>query len=192
MEKLYKRLSLALTTNKSIDNNEVELYEYAIKIVFRGIINVIAVIAIGLIFNMIKECLCFYSAFFVLRKFTGGFHAKNYANCLTCSMLIVMFSLFAIKCFELNDHKILFMCVVIFSAIIVCFLAPIENENKKLLRKEKKVYKYISVFLSVIFVLLCSVTIHKVSFIAYSMGIGLLLDNLLLILLRVANKFKCS
>ena len=85
MDMFYKKLSLYLSENQNISKDDEELYEYAAKVIIHGIINFVITILIGIFFGMLKECVCFFITFFVLRKFTGGIHAKKYINCLSSS-----------------------------------------------------------------------------------------------------------
>lgn len=185
MDKLYKRLSLALVKTKSIDSKEAELYEYAIKIVIQDIINTIVIISVGLILGMIKECLCMYGTFFILRKFTGGFHAKSYAICLISSTLIITASLFIIKYLEQNSYQILFLCLTVFFTILIWIFAPAENANKILSDKEKKVFKIISIVLSIVLLLIIVLLWSFNNVVLYSVGFGLIIVGSLLLMSKV-------
>lgn len=75
MDMFYKKLSLYLSKNQNISKDDEELYEYAAKVVTHGIINIFITILIGIFFGMLKECICLFITFFILRKYTGGLHA---------------------------------------------------------------------------------------------------------------------
>ena len=181
MDVLYKRLSSFLIKNENISKDDRELYEYALKILIQGIVNIVITIFIGFLFNMIKECFCFFITFFILRKFTGGLHAKKYVNCLLSSLVIMLFSLFCIKYLEQNNKQILFIIVVITSIIFICFFSPLDNQNKKLSINEKKTFKYFTILFSTVFLIIVLVLIMKKSFLAYSFGMGIIIVSILLI-----------
>lgn len=182
MDRYYKKLSMFLVNNKNIDSDDAELYEYATKVLFQGIINTIVTIAIGLILGMLKECLCFIVAFMILRKFTGGLHAKKYIYCLISSIILMILSLLIIKYLEKNSYYMLFLSVLIVSTVLIWIFAPIDNKRKMLSIKEKKIYKYFSVILSLIFLLIVLIFMYKNFIIAYSIGMGVIITSLLLIL----------
>ena len=180
MDKYYKKLSVFLINNENIRQEDAEVYEYAIKIFSQSIINTIVTIAIGLIFGMLKECMCFITVFMVLRKFTGGLHAKKYSNCLLGSIFLIIVSMFMIKTLLKNNLFIAFIFCNIISVLIICCLAPIENENKTLCNKEKNIYKLISIFISNLSLLLGLLLLKKCPIVAYSIGVGIITVALLL------------
>lgn len=189
MDRYYKKLSMFLINNKYIDSNDAELYEYATKVLFQSIINTVVTIAIGLIFGMLKECLCFIAVFMILRKFTGGLHAKKYINCLLGSIFLIIISLVIIKFLGKYNFQIEFLYLVGISIMVICVLAPMEHYNKTLKSKEKKVYKCISVILSLCFYVICLLLINNNFVIAYSFGTALMNLAILLIISYLKSCF---
>ncbi len=175
MNNFYKRFSLYLQKNKMISKNEQESYEYACKVFIHGIINIILTIIIGLIFGMIKETLCFLISFFLLRKFTGGLHAKNYHTCLIYSTILLILSLLTIRLL-IRTHTDLFFVLLILSEVSIWLFSPIVNENKVLSLKEKKIFQIISIGLSLVVLLFIIIVINKEPVVAYSIGTGLIAD----------------
>jgi len=189
MDKYYKKLSSFLIQNHNIDKGDRELYEYAVKIIVHGIINIVITILIGLLFGMIKECLCFYITFFILRKFTGGFHAKTYAACLFSSVIIIVMTLFAIKYLEQQHYQVLFIIVVVISTIIIVALAPVENKNKKLSKRERRIYKFVSVGISLTLMFVVILLLDCSPVTVLPIGMGLILTGILLAL-AVFTKYE--
>ena len=68
MNMIYKKLSLYLSKNQNISKDDEELYEYATKIVVHGIINIVVSILIGMSVGLLKECICLFITFFILRN----------------------------------------------------------------------------------------------------------------------------
>lgn len=182
MDKYYKKLSSFLIRNHDIDEDDEELYEYAAKVAFQGVTNIVITILIGIVFGMLPECLCFISVFFVLRKFTGGLHAEKYLHCLISSMVIIVVTLLAIRILERDSFQIIFFCLTVISVILIFILSPIENENKPLSLNEKKVYKIISVIFSLSLLVITYILIVKSVVISYSIGMGIIVDSLLAVL----------
>lgn len=182
MDKFYKYCSTFLIKNEKICSDDRELYEYAIKILIHAILNIAVTVLIGSFFGMLKECFCLLITFFVLRKFTGGIHAKKYLNCMINSIVLISISLVIIKlCINYNFSKQCFFGVIIISAIILILLSPIENQNKPLSKKEKKVYKLISSILTLINLVLMLFLIYVKSSMVYAFGVGQVLTTVLLI-----------
>lgn len=184
MDKYYKSISQFLIDNDSINESDRELYEYALKVLFRGLTNVIIAMVVGVIFGMIKECFCFLAAFIVLRKFTGGLHLEKYVHCLLCSTIMLLLSLTTIKFLENANYNpfLWFVFVMLISLVILAVLAPCENHNKPLTHKEKKFYKSVSLLFCVVclvlMIVLKSIDAHNYS---CSIGTALLFVDVLLI-----------
>lgn len=144
MDKYYKKLSTFLINNKIITKDDRELYEYAEIVLFHALINIVATVLIGTLLGMLKECLCMFSAFFILRKFTGGLHTKKYIYCFLYSISLIGLSLCIIRYFASSSNSNLFISLGIISTVLIWIFAPVENQNKQLSIKEKK---YINIFL---------------------------------------------
>ncbi len=187
MDVFCEKLSSFLIKNQNISKDDRELYEYALKVLIQGFVNIVITIFIGFLFNMIKESFCFFITFFILRKFTGGLHARKYVNCLLSSLVIMLFSLFCIKYLEQNNKQILFIIVVITSIIFICFFSPLDNQNKKLSINEKKTFKYFAILFSTVFLIIVLVLIIKKSLLAYSFGMGIIIVSILLIIGKMYN-----
>ena len=153
-----------------------------------GIINIFITILIGIFFGMLKECVCLFITFFILRKYTGGLHASKYIYCLISSIVLIILSLFIIQYLEQNSCHMLFLGILIVFTILIWIFAPIDNKRKKLSIKEKKVYKYFSVILSLIFLLIVLFFLYKNFIIAYSFGMGLIITSMLLIVACIQSK----
>lgn len=179
---LFIYLSSLLVKSNAISDSDSKLYEYAIRVLVQGLINIIATIVIGIFFNMVKECLCILLVFFVLRKFTGGLHAKKYITCLICSLFLLTVSLIFVKILLIYSIIKIFFVLVTISIIIISILSPIENKKKNLTDKEKKLYKCISITLSLFFGV---ITQSNDLFISYSIGTAIILTAFLLFLSKI-------
>lgn len=190
MDKYYKKLSLFLVRNHKINKNDSELYEYAIKVVVHGIINIVVTVIVGLLFEMLKECLCVFFVFFILRKFTGGLHSNKYIYCLISSVVLMILSLFIIKYFEQNHYHIIFLSLVTIFTILIWILAPIDNHNKLLSATEKNIYKIISRILTTFFYIISIYFLLNEFKFCYSFGFGIILTSLLLIIEVISRYLK--
>ena len=123
-----------------------------------------------------------------MRKYTGGLHASKYIYCLISSIVLIILSLFIIQYLEQNSCHMLFLGILIVFTILIWIFAPIDNKRKKLSIKEKKVYKYFSVILSLIFLLIVLFFLYKNFIIAYSFGMGLIITSMLLIVACIQSK----
>lgn len=184
--KICKNTISYLINTNNISKQDEDLYIYALKILLRSIANLITVIAIGLLFNMLKESIFLFTSFFVLRKFTGGLHAESYIICFCSSTILFVLGLLIVK------HAGYIPCMILaliswISTILIILISPIEHPNKKLNSKETVVYKKISIIIACSFDLLslfCAI-INRIS-VSYSLLVG----EFLVTILMVCGKIK--
>ena len=178
------------------DNNknnilDTELYEYAIRLLVQGIINIVFIIFIGFIFDMVKECLMLTFTFFVLRKFTGGFHAQRFVTCLLSSNIVIIVGLLLIRMVVVKDLDILLLICTAISLMLIFKFSPVEQKNKILNRREKKTHKIISVILSTLLAIIAFCLIHNKYILGYSICVGILAVGIL-IFFSIIMHYRCD
>lgn len=135
----------------AIDDTDRELYRYALHSLLLMVLPLILAGSIGFCMGNVKQGIILILPFMVIRKFSGGYHAKNLWVCITGSGLLlflcIMLSLH-VKC----DWKLATATVIASVSLIV--FSPIENENRILDMDEKRTYKRITAFCVVFFGLL--------------------------------------
>lgn len=158
---------------EAIEELERELYEYAVYSILLTISPMILAIAYGILFSAVWRSVLIILPFMLIRKFSGGYHAKNAGVCFISSSLLLVLCInisFHIKC------GWMLMSVVLVSALSLICNSPIENENRVLSREEQICYKRITIIITVIFVLinLLLLCLHMYnSAICISVGIAL-------------------
>ena len=132
------------TTDKLVECNVIneeykELYSYGLQQGLIIIANILTTIAIGCIFKMIWQSIVFMIAYFSLRLYAGGYHAKSQLHCYLLSIVLTLTVLLAIRSIPWTN----FTCLIVaFAAGIVIFLiSPVEARNKPLDPMERFVYK---------------------------------------------------
>ena len=129
---------------KIISEEQRDVYEYGLELCVSTLIGVIITVVIGLLFNRFFETLTFYIVFCFTRLFCGGFHAKCYLTCkitFVCILILVLLS----DCLLSGIQDYFWIILYLFSLIVVCSFAPVENPNKLLSAQEKKRSKIISI-----------------------------------------------
>ena len=113
-----------------------EIYQYGFELWVSSAIGILVVLAIGIISGRFWESIIFYIVFCFTRLFSGGFHAPTYLLCkLTfASVLILVLALDWLLC-DIVDYY--WYVLYLYSFIIICRFAPVENSNKKLTEHEK-------------------------------------------------------
>lgn len=137
-----------LIKHEAIEAEDRELYEYAVYSLILTFSPLILIIIIGGLMGVIKESILLILPFMIIRKFSGGFHAKHDWTCLCGSCVLLFLCVFAatnIKCGIVLD--IITIAAVI--SLIVC--SPIDSENRRLQGDEKKRYKLVTAVIALSF-----------------------------------------
>lgn len=177
--------------NGAINVVDKELYEYAIRIISQACISIMVSILIGVVFAMVKECVAFLIAFLILRKFSGGIHAHNFFRCLISSIVLIIVSLLLIRFFIMRSLSIFFLILMVISIIVIAKLSPIENANKRLSAKEKKIFKLISITVSIFLLSLSMCLLWFKNTMAYSFGMSIIATSFLIMLAYARMNLKC-
>lgn len=127
------------------DNEEtLELYEYAIYIVLSAILHIITIVLLSLCFSMFIEGVVFYASFISIRKFAGGYHAKNSTRCYLFSIvssIIILCSIALINSINSCVVMIVLTVIELFCVVLIFMISPLDTENNPLNSNEKKVYR---------------------------------------------------
>ena len=179
-----------LINNNFVQNEQKEAFQYGAIVTIQSIINWIAVMIVGLLFDMFWENLCFFITYKFLRKFTGGLHASEFSFCFMISVLLNIAILFFVQYLKMHSCYTLIIIFEICSFIIVMVLAPIINSNKLISTKEKMIYKSISIVLSIILLILSVVLIKCRCKYVFSIAMSFSLNGILMILGVLEKRIK--
>lgn len=131
-----------------IEETDRELYSYAIKSFFLSFFPIFLSALLGLFRGCIDQGIIIVMPFMMIRKYSGGYHAKKLQSCLLVSSLLLLF------CIELSMHCKYGWTLVTFtiiSAISLIIFSPIDNENRPLdqgdFKHNKKVILIIVLFM---------------------------------------------
>ncbi|HHV51585.1 MAG TPA: accessory gene regulator B family protein [Clostridiales bacterium] len=168
MEKIVKKLASAITEPLGYDSEQQAVVQYGLFAIIQIIIIGIIITVFGLVTNCLLECWISYLAVAILRKSTGGAHAKTSNECLIISVAVI--SVIGIishylKLIPYGQVIGLALCPLLF--IISCFIvykkAPVDSE-KKPIKSPKKIRR-----LRIIsFITLIAYAIISIAFIAVS------------------------
>lgn len=156
MGHVLKVLSGWLVQHDAIEPSDRELYEYAMYSFLVSVMPLaIFLIASGVI-GMLPEGLLIVIPFMVIRKFSGGYHAKHAYTCMLISVGLLVSSFYVVIHAECT--WIVHMLAVI-SGVSVIINSPIDSENKKLEEDEVNQYRCTTCLLVIVTMVLYSVLI---------------------------------
>lgn len=150
-----KYLSECITTwiirHGTILQEDKELYEYATYSFILSISPVIIIMIFGGMMGKAVEGILIITPFMLMRKFSGGFHAKHAWACMifSCSILFSCLYMAAhIKYSSLID------IIMICAAVCLMVFSPIDSENRRLDLSDKKKYKITVAIMIIVFVII--------------------------------------
>lgn len=132
-----------------VPEEQRDVYQYGVELSISTLIGLFIVLAIGVLNGRFTESVIFYIVFCLTRAFCGGFHAHSHLLCKVTFICIL--TLVLIMDLVLDNIEIYYWFVLyLYSLIIVCAFAPVENPNKKLTSYDKKRCKIILIILMVV------------------------------------------
>jgi len=140
---------------KDCKNEDYELYNYAAYIVLSSLFHFATIAILGLILNVLLESIIFYGSFVLIRKFAGGYHAKSPARCYAFSVIsgtTILVLLYFLKHISNLYIEVCLLMLGIGFCVVISIFAPVENANNPLNIPEKRIYKKISIMLSVLLI----------------------------------------
>lgn len=141
MNKLLDTFSALGYVNESND----EIIAYGLQRIRDFLIDIMGVIICGIIMRNLLASMVFEVFYIPLRVYAGGYHASNEKKCAYLSWGSIVLSLAVISYLPI-PMRIQHLLMVL-SAIIIFFLAPLESANKPLMVKEKEVFRRRSIMI---------------------------------------------
>lgn len=143
----------------------MELYQYGFEQGLFMLLNLCTTIVVGVMFNMLLECIVFTIVYLPLRSNAGGYHAKSPLQCYLISTVIISIALLMVS--FTAQEPLISCCMIGIGFITVFILAPVEDENKPLEAIEIQVYRgrarLILYILAIAFIVSLYLRLHNVS-----------------------------
>ena len=137
------------------DDSNIDYYIYGIELFLSSFICSVLLILIGVITNTFIESIIFIVFFSALRIYTGGFHAQSFMLCT----VITLVNYIVIICtyrwlFNYFSKLYVNLPVFLLTLIVIAVLAPVDNPNNPIDKKQAIVYKkraIIILFVEIVF-----------------------------------------
>lgn len=144
---------LEFITDQAVISHEKDVqdfYRYGIEISISSLLNIIIVVAVGLLIHCVWESIIFLALFIIIRSFTGGYHADTYFRCNL--LMCVTFILTVLVNYKISNMITVPVIVflICFTEITVCIFGPIENKNKPIDDSKKVKLKIFGVLITLI------------------------------------------
>lgn len=136
---LARRISSFFISNRTMREDERQIYDYCFEIMLSTILNFCSVMVIAIITKTVFLTLCFIVGFMIIRATAGGYHAETHMACFM--ILIVSYVIYLVILLNLSNNiiSVLTIIICVISTLLIIFLAPVEDHNKPLTKAEVEV-----------------------------------------------------
>lgn len=141
VKQFSEKIARRLANNRVIQEKDTGIYQYGLSILVYSFSNIVTILIIGGILGCIPEGICYTVCYIILRKFTGGYHARTPHACYLISSSMYFVSIYVVRSGLVNESLLVSVAIL---AVICSFIVPVDTENKVLSKREKKVYRLIS------------------------------------------------
>lgn len=140
-----------LIRSGTVEENDNELYEYAVTCTIMNISPLLIMILLGIISGLLIESILIILPFTFIRSYSGGYHSQSRLCCFIFSCLTLAGMLWASTRIKIGVISII---MIIISCISLILLSPIESNlhpisSTERLYYKKCVIKYILLFLAI-------------------------------------------
>lgn len=152
IDRLSKWVTAFLIRERSISEENAEIYQYGVEITLSSIFNIVLIMLVSIFAKSILSGMIFLILFITLRQFSGGYHATTYFRCNTIFLLtyvfVLLMSRYVVISFWAN-------CIFVLLGIMGLLLfAPVPNVHKPLTRDACKRHKRNAIVIYVLFSLI--------------------------------------
>ena len=164
-----------LVSHEAIQREEYDLYVYAAHSLIMTLAPLGLALLIGVVLGHTATAVTIILPFMVIRKFSGGYHAKKAWVCLISSSLILGGCICAA---EYITYSYGLISVMLIAAVLLMLNSPIESENRRLDAQERCIYKKVAIGL-VAFSVLMSFICYKCNWenTAVNLAVGVILTG---------------
>ena len=159
------------------DNDKLEVIAYGLEAFYITITKTIVIFGIAAVLGVLKETLFVVFFYNIIRTTAFGMHAKKSWHCYFISATLFIGMAFLCKYVNINFFVKLFIYLI--SIITIFIYAPADTYKRPLLNaKKRKIYKIITMFNSLIYLIL--IIIFKDNVISSYLIMGLLDASLMI------------
>ena len=164
-----------LIAKNAIRAEDAELYLYGIQSLGLLLLPFAVALIFGFVFGVVKESILVVFPFIILRKYSGGYHAKHLWQCCILSTVIIGFSIWVVTVIQLT--MVFHLCVWIsVASLIIC--SPVDSEKRRLSPGEKRKYKLIVLRVLIICIIVyMAIWTTGVDIACKCLGIGIILTE---------------
>lgn len=169
-----------------------EICKYGLENLVISILEILSILFFAILIGNFLYTLIFIVTIVLIRRYTGGYHAKTKLGCYIILIEIYLFFSMVLKFISPVYIVPLGILVILFLNYMVWKYAPIVNSNKKIDKKEMETYRKFSMTITAVFSVLIVVgfLIDADSKLVLSVILGLLTVSLSMVA-TLLTKRRC-
>lgn len=130
----------------NLKKEDISVYRYGYTLFFETIINICIALIIALISGKWGVIFMFLAIFIPLRSFVGGWHADKFWKCTVISNTTIIVLVLLTNILKTIKYQYFLLIEFIFFIIII-FIVPVQNENRRISSMEYGRYKKYALFI---------------------------------------------
>lgn len=135
-------------TNKiflyNYNSEDYEIHQYGIEVIVSTCINILFLIIVGILTHHTIDSLLYFIFFYIIRKFSGGFHCQHYYSCISLHICLFFIYTYIPDIFYRN-------AILVFSFSFLTFIFFSPYNMRTIANNETKKYKYISISMLILY-----------------------------------------
>jgi len=130
LKKLAMNMARSYYEDKPHDEDDLAIYAYGAEKYIAVRLELAAIVLLSLFVGRFLETIVFFAAFIPLRRFAGGYHAKDNLRCFLGFLMIYTINLMILFVTPIELIGVLLLPFAFISAFLVLWLAPLPDKNK--------------------------------------------------------------
>jgi len=152
LHRLAEDITFYLITNKIIDIEDREVYIYGLELLISTLLTSISILIIAAFIGEMPSAIIFLLIHFLLKSYTGGYHAEYYFVCYISSIITFIVLIILKNRIILTYKPLVGAILLVVSMIIIFKFAPVTNKNNPKtegeIAKNKKIARKRAIILS--------------------------------------------
>jgi accessory gene regulator B len=123
------------------DEDDIEVYSYGLQIFLSSVLEVLAVLIIGLCIGRFFETIAFFVSFISLRSGAGGYHAKTYLRCFFGLLVVYGLHIGVLIITPVSVSYYVPLLILTLSVFPILRYAPVADPNKPIGPIQRKAFR---------------------------------------------------
>lgn len=139
IDKMTNMLTNFIIQHSDVKREDADIIAFGVKYGLITLAEILGMVVISFLMRELIPGAVILIAFISIRVYAGGYHAKTLQRCVVMST--ILFTLIIL------GYKMLYLPIIVkglialFLGVLILIFSPVENDNRRLSKNEKKVFK---------------------------------------------------